>query len=59
MTMKFPAIALEGHEFNLRTAKIHANSNGLLFFLPARHRQASPGEEVVYTVVFRYKWLGL
>src|SRR6267154_1784563 len=31
MTMKFPAVALEGHEFNLRAAKIHPNPNELLF----------------------------
>src|SRR6266436_1018681 len=37
VAVQFLAVALQGHEFNLRAAEIHANSNELLFFLSGRH----------------------
>ncbi len=38
VAVQFSAVALEGHEFNLRAAKVHSNANEFLFFLRARHR---------------------
>jgi hypothetical protein len=54
--VQFTAVALERDEFNFRAAKIDSDSDVLLFFLCARHRQGLPAEEVVYTVPLLGKW---